>query len=180
MPFYIGLTARLGGRLWQQYVVDAFSCVEQSRLWWLRTHQTNLRSDLYSNIKKNVRQGNVDTANTGKGFILPANFLGSKRYMQQNFQDALAVCRYVGHPDIFLTMTCNPQWDEIQQMMKNLPGCSIQDSPDIIARVFRQKVDQLICDIKEKQYFGVCIGGISVYYVQLVLKVSLHDETIIL
>ncbi|XP_074358101.1 uncharacterized protein LOC141697564 [Apium graveolens] len=36
----------------------------------------------------------------------------SRRYMQQNFQDALAVCRHIGHPDIFLTMTTNPLWDE--------------------------------------------------------------------
>lgn len=79
--------------------------------------------------------------------------------MQQNFQDALAVCRVIGHPDIFLTMTCNPQWDEIKQMMKNLPGCCSQDSPDIISRVFRLKLEQLLDDIKTKQYFGVCIGG---------------------
>lgn len=114
--------------------MDAFSCIEQSRLWWLRTHQTNLRDDLYTNIAKKVAAGNSDSSTHGKGFILPANFLGSKRYMQQNFQDALAVCRIVGHPDIFLTITCNPMWDEILEMMKFLPRCSPQNSPDVIAR----------------------------------------------
>ncbi|XP_074375539.1 uncharacterized protein LOC141717374 [Apium graveolens] len=108
-----GLQVRLSGRLFQQYVVDDFSCIEQSRLWWLRTHQTILRNDLYINIAKKVRNGNLDSTTTGKGFVLPANFMGSKRYMQQNFKDALAVCRVAGHPDIFLTMTCNSQWNEI-------------------------------------------------------------------
>ncbi|XP_063944772.1 uncharacterized protein LOC135146765 [Daucus carota subsp. sativus] len=153
-----GITPRLGGRLYQQYVVDAFSTIEQARLWWFRTHQTTLRTELYNKIKDSVRVGNSETSNVGKGFILPAGFVGSRRYMQQNFQDALAVCRFIGHPDIFLTMTTNPLWDEILQMMKLLPHCTPQNSPDVIARVFRLKLDQLIEDIKKNQIFGVCLG----------------------
>ncbi|KAL8102297.1 hypothetical protein AgCh_026978 [Apium graveolens] len=153
-----GLTPRLGGRLYQQYVVDTFSTIEQARLWWFRTNQTTLRSELYSNIQRNLNEGTSDSANTGKGFILPAGFVGSRRYMQQNFQDALAVCRHIGHPDIFLTMTTNPLWDEVIQMMKLLPYCQPQNSPDVMARVFRLKLDQLIDDIKKKNYFGTCLG----------------------
>ncbi|KAL8125176.1 hypothetical protein AgCh_012741 [Apium graveolens] len=88
-----------------------------------------------------------------------AGYVGSKRYIQQNFQDALAVCRYIGHPDIFLTMTCNSLWDEIQKMMEYVPGCIAPNCPDIISRVFRLKLDQLMVDIKDKKHFGVCIGG---------------------
>lgn len=145
-----GNTPRLGGRLFQQYIVDAFSSIEQARLWWFRTHQTELRHDLYDNLKKSLRNGLNDTSNIGRGFILPASFLCSKRYMQQHFQDALAICRKIGHPDIFLTMTTNPMWDEILEMMKCIPGCNIVDSPDIIARVFQLKLEQLIEDIKKK------------------------------
>lgn len=96
----------------------------------------------------------------GKGFILPSGFVGSRRYMQQNFQDALAVCRYIGHPDVFLTMTTNPVWDEIMEMMKLIPHCSPQNSPDVIAHVFHLKLQQLVDDIKKKNYFGTCLGGI--------------------
>ncbi|XP_074356352.1 uncharacterized protein LOC141696063 [Apium graveolens] len=149
-----GLHVPLGGRLYQQYVVDAFSCVEQSRLWWLHSHQKTLRCDLYNSLAKKALNGQTDSSNVGKGFILPANFLGSKRYMQQNFQDALAVCRVVGHTDIFSTMMCNPLWDEIQQMMEVIPGCNPRDSPDIIARVFHLKLEQLLEDIKKKNCFG--------------------------
>nr|XP_017255632.1 PREDICTED: uncharacterized protein LOC108225307 [Daucus carota subsp. sativus] len=78
--------------------------------------------------------------------------------MQQNFQDALAICRYIGHPDIFLTMTCNSAWDEIKEMMKLYPGCMAVDSPDVIARVFKLKLDQIVEDIKNKHYFGTCIA----------------------
>ncbi|XP_074328021.1 uncharacterized protein LOC141665932 [Apium graveolens] len=132
-----GLTPRLGGRLYQQYVVDAFSTIEQAMLWWFR---------------------DCDSTNLGKSFILPAGFVGSRRYMQQNFQDALAVCRYIGHPDIFLLMTTNPLSDEIIQMMKHIPLCSSQNSPDMITRVFRLKLDKIAEDIKKKNYFGVCLG----------------------
>ena len=78
--------------------------------------------------------------------------------MQQNFQDALAVCRVIGHPDLFLTMTCNTEWDEMQKMMDLLPGCRIENCPDIIARVFKLKVDQLCNDIQKNEIFGKCIA----------------------
>ncbi|KAK1352145.1 hypothetical protein POM88_053649 [Heracleum sosnowskyi] len=116
------LTPRLGGRLFQQYMVDAFSAIEQTRLWWFRINQTILRNEFYTHICDLVRKGDDNTANVGKGVILPSGFVGSKRYMQQNFQDALAVCRHVGHPDIFLTMTTNPLWDEIQKIMLCING----------------------------------------------------------
>ncbi|XP_074327851.1 uncharacterized protein LOC141665769 [Apium graveolens] len=151
-----GLTPRLGGRLFQQYLVDAFSTIEQTRLWWFRTHQTTIRNELYSHICDSVRRGDVDASNMGKGVILPAGVVGSKRYMQQNFQDALAVCRHVGHPDIFLTMTSNPFWDEIQKMMVFVPGCITANCPDIVSRLFRLKLEQLMTDIKSKAYFGCC------------------------
>lgn len=166
------MTARLGGRLYQQYVVDAFSAIEQTRLWWFRMNQTILRNELYSNICDSVRRGDTSTSNVGRGVILPAGYVGSRRYMQQNFQDALAVCRHVGHPDVFLTMTCNSFWDEIQKMMILLPGCQSHNCPDIVSRVFRLKLDQLTHDIKKKSYFGVCVGSklyycISIWYSEI-------------
>ncbi|XP_074362500.1 ATP-dependent DNA helicase RRM3-like [Apium graveolens] len=145
-------------------MVDAFSTIEQTRLRWFHTHQTTLRNELYNNICRSVSIGDVDSSNTGKGIVLPAGYVGSKRYMQQNFQDALAVCRYIEHPDIFLTMTCNSLWDKIQKMMEYVPGCIAPNCPDIISRVFRLKLDQLMVDIKDKKHFGVCIG--VMYFVE--------------
>lgn len=153
------MTPRLGGRLFQQYIVDAFSTIEQARLWWFRTHQTTLRSELYSHICDSIRSGDSDKSNLGKSFILPAGYVGSKRYMQQNFQDALAVCRHIGHPDIFLTMTSNPMWPEVIEMMKLIPFGTPVDNPDIIARVFKLKLNQLLNDIRQDKFFGTCIGG---------------------
>ncbi|XP_074324208.1 uncharacterized protein LOC141661122 [Apium graveolens] len=113
---------------------------------------------------------------------MPDGYVGSKRYMQQNFQDELAVCRYIGHPDIFLTMTCNSLWDEIQKMMEYVPGCIAPNYPDIISRVFRLKLDQLMVNIKDKKHFGVCIGVIreGIYDPRSMrfakFKVSMHED----
>lgn len=158
------MTHRLGGRLFQQHIVDAFSSIEQTRLWWFRKNQTILRNELYSHICDSVLKGDSNSAEVGKGVILPSGFVGSKRYMQQNFQDALAVCRHVGHPDVFLTMTSNTLWDEIQKMMQFVPDCDTENSPDIISRVFRLKLDQLTNDIKKNGHFGVCVGGTLIYH----------------
>ncbi|KAL8148823.1 hypothetical protein AgCh_005989 [Apium graveolens] len=154
-----GLTP-LGGRLWQQYVADIFTAIEQYRLDWIRGHQTTIRSDMYHNIRDALNKGDSNPENIGKATILPASFIGSKRYMNQYFKDAMEICRTLGHPSLFLTMTTNTKWPEIQRMLKFLPGVDVVDAPDVIARVFKMKVDQLLDQIKNKNYFGRCIGGI--------------------
>lgn len=155
-----GLTPHQSGRLWQQYIVDAFTAVEQYRLDWVKTHQKTIRSDLYKSIRDSLRKGDSNPSCIGKNVILPATFTGSKRYMSQYFKDSLAICRTIGHPSFFLTMTCNTKWPEIQRMVDKIPGATVSDSPDIVARVFKMKLDQLVYLIKNKSYFGKCIGGI--------------------
>ncbi|WOG92442.1 hypothetical protein DCAR_0311711 [Daucus carota subsp. sativus] len=129
-----GLTPHMGGRLWLQYVVDAFTAIEMYRLDWISGNQTTIRSDLYNFVRDAIRKGDNDPS--------------------QYFKDALALCRSIGHPSLFLTMTCNTKWPEITDMMKHLPGVKASDAPDVIARVFKLKLDQLIELIKKKNYFG--------------------------
>ncbi|GKD51662.1 DNA helicase PIF1, ATP-dependent [Tanacetum coccineum] len=65
------------------------------------------------------------------------NTIRSELHMIQQYQDAMAICRWAGPPDLFVTMTCNPQWPEIQREVENcIPGQPIVDRPDTIARVF--------------------------------------------
>ena len=44
-----------GGRLLQQYIVDAFSSMEESRLLWMRNNQRIIRSELYKGLVDMVR-----------------------------------------------------------------------------------------------------------------------------
>ncbi|XP_074374178.1 uncharacterized protein LOC141714563 [Apium graveolens] len=59
-------------------------------------------------------------------------------------------------------MTTNKKWPEIQRMLKFLPGVDVVDAPDVVARVFKMKVDQLLDQIKNKNCFGRCIGVMHV------------------
>ena len=57
------------------------------------------------------------------------------------FLDAMAICREYHKPDFFITMTCNPNWEEIQKelVLDQKP----EDRPDIFFTVFKQKLDVL-------------------------------------
>ena len=57
-------------------------------------------------------------------------------------------------------MTCNPKWPEITAHLKK--GQTAQDRPDIVARVFKQKKDQLMRDIKFGNIFGNVVAHMSV------------------
>jgi hypothetical protein len=61
--------------------------------------------------------------------------------MRRRYMDSMALVRRFGKPDIFLTMICNPKWDEIQREL--YPGQTPQDRPDLIVRVFRPKLQEL-------------------------------------
>lgn len=39
-----------GGKLFQQYAVDAWASTESSELHWIRTHQKDIRADLYQSV----------------------------------------------------------------------------------------------------------------------------------
>ena len=67
----------------------------------------------------------------------------------------MAICRWAGPPDLFVTMTCNPRWIEIERHVEShIPGQHPNDRPDVITKVFKIKLDELIKDIKKKHFFG--------------------------
>ena len=59
--------------------------------------------------------------------------------------------RKAGKPDLFITVTCNPNWPEIRE---NIGSLSPADRPDMVARVFHLKLKALMRDITTNQVFG--------------------------
>lgn len=145
-------------RLLQQFIVDAYTMLEAQRLRWVSTHQHELRVDLYQGLSEAVMRGETDPSSTGKRVILPSSFTGGARYMLQNYQDAMAICRWAGYPDIFLTFTCNPSWPEITRHVK-LMQTKPSSRPEILSRVFRIKLFTLMRTLKEKKVFGKVKAG---------------------
>lgn len=103
-----GMSLIKAGRLFHQYVVDAYTAVEQERLTWARNNQDVLRADLYNNIFDAVGQGEMEGKKIGQRIILPSSFTGGPRYMVEKYHDAMAICRTYGNPTLFITMTANP------------------------------------------------------------------------
>ncbi|XP_030970665.1 uncharacterized protein LOC115991053 [Quercus lobata] len=156
--FHEGKTLLLGRRLFQQFIVDAYTSIEEERLQWVRFNQKKLRSELYYGLKDAVLRGDTDPITVGKRIVLPSSFTGSPRYMVQNYQDAMAICRWAGYPDLFLTFTCNPKWSEINHSLEFIEGLKYEDRPDIVARVFKIKLDELLHDLRHKSHFGRVIA----------------------
>ncbi|XP_035832728.1 uncharacterized protein LOC110875322 [Helianthus annuus] len=83
-------------RLFQQFLVDAYTMIESERLNYIRLQQKNLRSDSYESLCELRNKGQQDISKVGKRSFLPSSFTGGARYMMQNYLDAMAIYR----PDI--------------------------------------------------------------------------------
>ena len=69
--------------------------------------------------------------------------------MIQNYQDGMALCRVFGAPDLFVTFTCNPKWDEIADALLMEPGQTYADRPDLVTRVFKMKVNSYVKGVRK-------------------------------
>ncbi|XP_066934759.1 uncharacterized protein [Clytia hemisphaerica] len=99
----------LSGRLFQQFLVDAYTKVEGSRLDFLRHNQQQLRAECYQGLVDHLENAAEQrNLNAGHVIVLPSTFSGSPRAMHQLYLDAMAVVSKHGKPDAFLTFTCNP------------------------------------------------------------------------
>ncbi|XP_043468035.1 uncharacterized protein LOC122502175 [Leptopilina heterotoma] len=143
----------MGRRLFQQCIVDFFVKSEKDRMNFLKNNQKQLRADSYEGLLQHLENRSENTnSRIGKVVILPSTYPGSPRYMQQNYQDAMTIVRKFGKPDLFISMTCNPKWREITENL--LSGQTASDRPDLVARVFELKKEELINIIVKQKLFG--------------------------
>ncbi|XP_074296881.1 uncharacterized protein LOC141627538 [Silene latifolia] len=149
-----------GGRLFQQFIVDMYVKIENTRLDFIRLNQDTIRADLYQGILDTLELGENSTSNVGRRMILPPSFLGGPRDMRRCYLNAMALVQKYGKPDIFLTMTCNPNWIEIKTELA--PGEQAHNRPDLVARIFHAKLTALRKEIMERKVFGEVAAVINV------------------
>jgi len=106
-----------------------------------------------------ILSGDTNSTTIGKHVILPSSFTSGPRYMAQNYQNAMAICRWARCLDLFITFTCNPKWLEISLFLDSIPGQKAEDRPNFVARVFKIKLDQLLHDLTHGNHFGRVIAG---------------------
>ena len=158
-----------GGRLFQEWICMAWITTENQRLNYQELNQKALRADTYRNVRQviNARQLAVDTRGDDLypddnalrvgTKILSRAFVCSPRWYHMQFLDAMAICREYHKPDFFITMTCNPNWEEIKKEL--LPDQNPEDRPDIVVAVFKQKLDALMNDLIK----GALLGNVAAY-----------------
>ena len=163
------------GRLFQQFLCEAAYTMEAERLSFLRFNQSKLRATNHTRLLELLGDAAMArnevsawtegitsraTGQIGRLVVLPATYIGGDRYMRMKMHDIISISNSLGHPDVFLTMTCNPYWPEITDAI--FEGQKSQDRPDICNRVFKMKQKILLEYLKSENPFGRMIAHVSV------------------
>ncbi len=145
-------------KLAMEFYCDLFAQVESRNADFHRlpSQQSKYRAARVAAVEDQLQSG-TDAAEIGQSVVrLPSGFVGSARWYQQLYYDAMALPMRFGKPDLFITMTCNPRWIEITSALP--PGSSWKDHPEIIARVFMRKFRRFIKDMVRDEIFGAVLA----------------------
>ncbi|KAE8218337.1 hypothetical protein CF319_g7769, partial [Tilletia indica] len=77
---------------------------------------------------------------------LPSSFVGSRAHRAEHVADALALAKRYGRPFGMLTLTTNPEWEEIREALH--PGQTATTVPQITIRVFRSRLSKVVALFK--------------------------------
>ena len=136
----------LCGRLLNEWLINMYCRMEDERLQLLRRQQlsraavTDLRCELITNVHSR--------AQTPKTTYLPSRVPGSPRHMRRMRIDALEAARRKGPPSFFITLTCNPNWQEIVVALQ--PGQNAADRPDISVRVSHARLERMVAFLRNR------------------------------
>ncbi|CAF1487910.1 unnamed protein product, partial [Rotaria sordida] len=150
-----------GGKLFQQYLVYAYARYQANRMAYIRNNQKTLRVESYKGLLDHVNStGRDNNARVGNIFILPSTYVGGPRFMSKLYQDNMAMVLKFGRPDLFITFTCNPKWEEIKSEL--IPFQTSSGRPDLVTRVFRWKLKGFLDDIVKRKIFGEILAYVYV------------------
>jgi hypothetical protein len=111
------MALRCGDQLKQQYIVDTYAVIQQNPLRYLHLNQKKLHANLYQGLKDTIATSDNSDVTIGQRIILSSFFTRGLCHMVQNYQNAMAICKWARCLDAFVTFTCNPQWPEIKRVL---------------------------------------------------------------
>jgi len=148
--------------------------IESERLSFIKNNQSNLRVDKYINLCEQVSSGSDNNGSQrGKRVVLPSSFIGRRRFMHQLYFDEMTICSTVGFLYLFATCTCDPKWPKIVRLLEP-HKLSAGDWPDVVAKAFRIKFEQVLIDLTKKhllgkviacKYYNLCTNFLIFFYV---------------
>lgn len=136
-------------KLGNLYTIDMACRMEDERLEYivrsLGTAQERQRSHQVTELN-----GDDLGDNEGEQYqsALPSSFIGSRAHRAEHVADALALAKRYGPPQGMITLTTNPEWPEIVEMLT--PGQTATSIPQVTARVFRARLHKIIALIKRE------------------------------
>ena len=84
----------------EHYTWDQRGKCGQDRLKFLQFNQKKIRAELYQGLEDHINAN--DGERVGRKSILPSSYIGGPRHMSALYQDAMAVVRRHGKPDLSL------------------------------------------------------------------------------
>lgn len=81
--------------------------------------------------------------------------------MQKAYQNAMTTFRRHGKPTWMVTFTGNSGWEEVKDAMPKESGDNTADRPDIICRIFEDKVHEIRKDLEDRGVLGKCIAHVE-------------------
>jgi len=139
------------GRVFNEWLVDMFCRIDDERLNYFRlpSVQDKMRiaekGDILHYCEAIEADHGTPVDKPGRVY-LPSTHSGSKRQMYRLLQNACAASIRRGKATLFDTMTCNPGWPEIKDSL--LPGQTYLDRPDLCARVFKRRLEDVLAAIQ--------------------------------
>ena len=153
------------GRAFQEFVIEAYTKVLDNNCEAIE--QDSMQEKL---IRYRTTAGACRTAKTNgvtkigsKRVICPKSMIGSPADFRSRYNDSMKLIQLRGKPDLFITMTTNSHWPEIQREL--LPGEKWENRPDLVSRVYRMKLLMLLDLIQNKNAFGqpAVVVGVTEY-----------------
>ena len=158
----------LCSRVANKFLLDAVATYEAEKVRFDIKRRERLRIARRADIERAARR-NAAAAAASEAAAAPAapervaardvgrahhnsSLTGSPAYYALQKRRALATLSRCGTPSFFITMTCNPEWPEIQEALE--PGQPYNERPDIVARVFREKKAKFLADLRSGAPFG--------------------------
>ena len=142
----------IGGYLLQKYAIDTWvTKIEIPRLNH-HEHRSKLMHTGARNMVEKLQQQGESLEDHLQPVKLSHTYQGSDSYYVQTFRDAIALCTVYGKPHLFITITANPNMDEVTTRLR--PHQTPRHRPDLIARASRGRLLDLISKIKNDEIFG--------------------------
>ena len=116
-----------------------------------RPRQRRNTFSVEDDLEEEERRGAGYIDEPKKESYLPDSVHGSQRHLSALAKNALVLVSEYGCLHVFLTLTCNPEWPEIQSQLIN--GQTAFDCPDVTVPVFKSRLDKFKTNIRNGKYF---------------------------